>query len=531
MCRYVDKSLLKEVFFGFFLFNFLYYFSSFVVELCDLKLHNVVSKLDLFFPTLTVFIVPYFIFIIFFFVASYFMGVKDRLLLHRFTTTLIISATIGSLIFLIYPTYVDRDVFNIKNKILCFIHAHDVHVNACPSLHVLVTWCIWLHFRQLVISKKIKLSVHILTYLIVFSTVLIRQHGLIDIPAAIVIVELVNFLTKKYNLDSKLFNFVETKYFKYIKRMFFSILIALSVFLAICFSFVAHYYIKGLTFRENIKKVYVSNISKQEKPKVSIIIPIYNHEKYLRECLDSVINQTMNDIEIICVNDGSTDGSLDILKEYANNDNRLKIVDKKNTGLGPSRNVGLDYISGEYVMFLDSDDMLRNNACEVAYGKIKESNSDILSFGWNVFTDTNNPVYKKISKDYKLVDKNISFMNKDWEKALNTDHPYSVNKIYKTDFLKNYRFLRNKFFAEEIDMSYKLFKNCSKITLIDDVLYKVRISGQNLSLKRDLKTLLLAWKSFAVCIFDLFFNCNFKFSQIIKFFHHHLQKYNGVIYH
>ena len=73
-------------------------------------------------------------------------------------------------------------------------------------------------------------------------------------------------------------------------------------------------------------------------------------------------------------------------------------------------------------MFLDSDDMLRNNACEIAYEKIKESNSDILSFGWHVFTDTDNPVYKKISKDYKLVDKNISFMNKDWEKALETDN-------------------------------------------------------------------------------------------------------------
>ena len=531
MCRYVDKSLLKEVFFGFFLFNFLYYFSSFVVELCDLKLHNVVSKLDLFFPTLTVFIVPYFIFIIFFFVASYFMGVKDRLLLHRFTTTLIISATIGSLIFLIYPTYVDRDVFNIKNKILCFIHAHDVHVNACPSLHVLVTWCIWLHFRQLVISKKIKLSVHILTYLIVFSTVLIRQHGLIDIPAAIVIVELVNFLTKKYNLDSKLFNFVETKYFKYIKRMFFSILIALSVFLAICFSFVAHYYIKNLTFRENIKEVYVSNPSKQEKSKVSIIIPIYNHEKYLRECLDSVVNQTMNDIEIICINDGSTDGSLDILKKYAAQDDRIKVIDKENTGVGPSRNVGLECVSGEYVMFLDSDDILRNNACEVAYEKIKESNSDILSFGWNVFTDTNNLVYKKISKDYKLVDKNISFMNNDWENALKTDHPYLWNKIYKTDFIKGYRFLKIKFFAEDVDMIYKLFNRCNKITLIEDVLYKHRISGQNLSLKRDLKTLLLVWKSFAVCFFDLLFNNNYGFYKILRFYRIHLQKYNGVIYH
>lgn len=119
------------------------------------------------------------------------------------------------------------------------------------------------------------------------------------------------------------------------------------------FFFVAHYYIKELTFREKIKEDYVSNPSKQETPKVSIIIPIYNHEKYLRECLDSVVNQTMNAIEIICVNDGSTDGSLNILKEYAKKDDRLKIVDKKHTGLGPSRNVGLDYISGEYVMFLD----------------------------------------------------------------------------------------------------------------------------------------------------------------------------------
>ena len=354
---------------------------------------------------------------------------------------------------------------------------------------------------------------------------------MIDIPAAIVIVELVNFLTKKYSLDIKLFNFVETKYFKYIKRMFFSILIALSVFLAICFSFIAHYYIKGLTFMENIKEVYVSNLSKQEKPKVSIIIPIYNHEKYLRECLDSVVNQTMNDIEIICVNDGSTDGSLDILKEYANNDNRIKIIDKGNTGLGPSRNVGLDYISGEYVMFLDSDDMLRNNACEIAYEKIKESNSDILSFGWHVFTDTDNPVYKKISKDYKLVDKNISFMNKDWEKALETDHPYSWNKIYKTIFIKDYRFLKTKFFAEEIDMSYKLFKNCSKITLIDDVLYEHRISGQNLSLKRDLKTLFIVWRSFAVCFFDLLFNNNYDLYKILSFYRIHLQRYNGEIYH
>ena len=270
MCRYVDKSLLKEVIFCVFTFNFLYHLASFIIKFCDLKLHNVVSKLDLFFPTLTVFIVPYCIFFIFIFVAPYFIGVKDRLLLHRFTTTLIISATIAFLIFLIYPTYVNRDVFNIKNKILYFIHKHDVKANAYPSFHVLVTWCIWIHFRQLVISNKLKIAAHILTYLIVFSTVLIRQHGLIDIPAAIVIVEAVKFLTKKYSLDIKLFNFVETKYFRYLKRIFYSILIALSVFSTICFSFVIKYYWKGLFFKENIKQVYISDIPQEHKPKVSI---------------------------------------------------------------------------------------------------------------------------------------------------------------------------------------------------------------------------------------------------------------------
>ena len=512
----IKKEISKEVVFGIFVFSFLYRFALIINLLCGRDYYNVISKIDLYYPTINMFFVPYFVFYIHIYIAPYFIGYKKKDLLHKYTTTLVMSSAIAFIIFLFFPTYVDKSIFKNRLFILSFF---DRFGNACPSFHVLVTWCIWVHFRQLVISNKLKIAVHILTYLIVFSTVLIKQHGLIDIPAAIVIVEAIYFFVKKYN------------YFKYIKRMFFSILIALSVFLAICFSFVAHYYIKNLTFRENIKEVYVSNPSKQEKSKVSIIIPIYNHEKYLRECLDSVVNQTMNDIEIICINDGSTDGSLDILKKYAAQDDRIKVIDKENTGVGPSRNVGLECVSGEYVMFLDSDDILRNNACEVAYEKIKESNSDILSFGWNVFTDTNNLVYKKISKDYKLVDKNISFMNNDWENALKTDHPYLWNKIYKTDFIKGYRFLKIKFFAEDVDMIYKLFNRCNKITLIEDVLYKHRISGQNLSLKRDLKTLLLVWKSFAVCFFDLLFNNNYGFYKILRFYRIHLQKYNGVIYH
>ena len=90
-------------------------------------------------------------------------------------------------------------------------------------------------------------------------------------------------------------------------------------------------------------------------PKISVIIPVYNVEKYLSECLDSVISQTLKDIEIICVNDGSTDNSLQILKEYASKDTRIKIIDKENEGQGYARKVGLDVANGEYILFCDSD--------------------------------------------------------------------------------------------------------------------------------------------------------------------------------
>ena len=90
-------------------------------------------------------------------------------------------------------------------------------------------------------------------------------------------------------------------------------------------------------------------------PKISVIIPVYNVEKYLAECLTSVVNQTFKDIEIICVNDGSTDNSPKILKEFAQKDSRIKIINQENQGLSAARNTGLDVATGEYVSFIDSD--------------------------------------------------------------------------------------------------------------------------------------------------------------------------------
>ena len=113
-------------------------------------------------------------------------------------------------------------------------------------------------------------------------------------------------------------------------------------------------------------------------PKVSVIIPVYNVEKYLSECLDSVVNQTLKDIEIICVNDGSPDGSAAILEEYAQKDNRIKVITQENRGLSEARNSGLKIASGEYIAFLDSDDYIDLKFFEQLYKRGIESNSDVV---------------------------------------------------------------------------------------------------------------------------------------------------------
>ncbi len=115
-------------------------------------------------------------------------------------------------------------------------------------------------------------------------------------------------------------------------------------------------------------------------PKVSIIIPVYNVEKYLKECLNSVVNQTLKEIEIICVDDGSTDNSLSILEEYAKKDNRINLLKQENSGAGAARNKGLDSARGEYIYFLDSDDFLELNAIEILYNQIAKNQADICFF-------------------------------------------------------------------------------------------------------------------------------------------------------
>ncbi len=123
--------------------------------------------------------------------------------------------------------------------------------------------------------------------------------------------------------------------------------------------------------------------------KVSIIVPIYNGEKYLERCLDSLVKQTYKNIEILCLNDGSTDGSIKILKKYQKKDNRIIVIDKENSGVSDTRNIGIDKASGKYICFCDCDDLYEENYIELMYNSAKDHNVDIVKCNYKVI-DTNN---------------------------------------------------------------------------------------------------------------------------------------------
>jgi len=150
------------------------------------------------------------------------------------------------------------------------------------------------------------------------------------------------------------------------------------------------------------------------QPKISIIIPMYNVEKYLRRCLDSVLNQTFSDWQAICVDDGSPDNSGKIAEEYAAQDSRFVVVHKENGGLSDARNAGFTKADGKYIMYLDSDDFIHPQTMEIAYKAITENKSDIASFSYDRFyrpqlmvrhvlrMDTDNVVPFGVKKKYNI---------------------------------------------------------------------------------------------------------------------------------
>lgn len=213
-------------------------------------------------------------------------------------------------------------------------------------------------------------------------------------------------------------------------------------------------------------------------PKVSTILPVYNVESYLRQCLDSIIMQTLEDIEIICVNDGSTDNSLEILQEYKNKDSRIKIINQENRGQGVARNIALENITGDYIGFVDPDDYISPNMYKTLYETAIKHNCDIVEESFYIKNEIRN--YLKKRKNKLNLPKNKTFNYKVKKNYVFSPNLAIWNKLYKTSFIKenDIKFFETKK-GEDIIFTIKSRVLASKIVYIDNADYYYRIKKDN----------------------------------------------------
>ncbi len=207
--------------------------------------------------------------------------------------------------------------------------------------------------------------------------------------------------------------------------------------------------------------------------KISVIIPVYNVAPYLKQCIDSVINQTYTNLEIIVIDDGSTDGSGDICDEYAKNDQRIKVIHKTNGGLSTARNTGMDIATGTYLAFVDSDDWLDLNMYRLLveiYQKYLDA--DLVTCGI---------VEEHHDKTVKTACESNSITVRSQKETYDIifEPQYNVrfevwNKLFRTDVVKNNRFVVGQVF-EDVCFDYWILFNCNKIVTLDCSLYHYRM--------------------------------------------------------
>ena len=219
--------------------------------------------------------------------------------------------------------------------------------------------------------------------------------------------------------------------------------------------------------------------------KVSVIIPVHNVETYLQECLDSVINQTLREIEIICINDGSTDNSLDILVENEKKDSRIHIINQNNFGIGISRNNGLSVAKGEFIYFLDSDDFLEVNALEMLYNNAKSNNSDCVIYKFNRYDQFSKSKSLSMSFNFDNIFDNVDFNNftfdfHDVKRYVMNDSFAPWTKLYKKEFLDSYDdfyFLKDVMY-EDVPFHVQVMLR-AKLSFCPMYLYNYRISNDD----------------------------------------------------
>lgn len=201
-------------------------------------------------------------------------------------------------------------------------------------------------------------------------------------------------------------------------------------------------------------------------PLVSIIIPIYNVEKYLEQCLYSVVNQKYRNIEIICVDDGSLDNSIDILNDFNSNDDRVKIIRQENGGLSKARNTGIDASSGLYLYFLDSDDWMDLNAIYNLINAALEYKVSVIS-GSVVCYNEDTKLYNPYKKNRK-----VGLINLE-KSGLYSLEVVVCNKLYHSSIFDKFRFTEGMYYEDE-DLYWRLFSSLTLVVSLDCNVYFYR---------------------------------------------------------
>ena len=225
-------------------------------------------------------------------------------------------------------------------------------------------------------------------------------------------------------------------------------------------------------------------------PKVSIVVPVYNVESYLRQCLDSIVKQTLLNIEIICVNDGSTDNSLTILKEYAAKDQRIKIINKPNSGYGDSMNIGIQGCSGEYIGIVESDDFAKPEMFESLYNVAIKNDLDVARCHFYTYKQKNGAI-KKI--DACKMESNV-LINPQEDVSPFLQWPSVWANIYRRTFIKknNIKFLETPGASyQDTSFIFKVYACAKRLMLIDSALIYYRIHEQSSIKSKD--------KVFCIC--------------------------------
>ena len=247
---------------------------------------------------------------------------------------------------------------------------------------------------------------------------------------------------------------------------------------------------------------------------ISILVPVYNVERYLNQCLDSILQQTFRDFEVICINDGSTDHSLEIIKSFIAKDKRFKLIDKINTGYGHSMNQGLSQCQGEYISIIESDDYIKPDMLERLYTVAKKNNLDVARCNYYIFSKFS----KKLNNDYIrdiLANKVLKPLN---HIKIFYQPPSIWVNLYKREFIDKYkiRFLETAGASfQDTSFVFKVYALCKRFMYINEALLYYRIDNSSSSINN---------KNKAFCVCD-------EYQEILKFTKEHPQIYDKIKYH